>query len=194
MVWKVPVLVGFIGAALGVTLWWDVHYGSRAPLAWAAAMVPVVTFLAFLFWFSKGINKLALRNSIAATFVVTFFVLLGIFMFFNGFRDKDGKPTDPPMITQTLLDEFNLLMGGVMAFYFGTISFEPDRNVTGNGAHATSPVADSSGNYTATLIPGSYVATAEFVAQDGAKYSVEEKFAIATGEDKALDLRLTKPS
>jgi hypothetical protein len=76
---------------------------------------------------------------------------------------------------------------------FVPLTFSPDTNATApNGAKAGSALADANGNYTVSLAPGSYVATASYNAADGTKYNVRQAFTVSVGDDKALDLKLTK--
>ena len=62
-------------------------------------------------------TKSKTRNAITATFIVTYFLLLGLFVF------KGGDDKISP-IADTLVTNFTLLMGVVIAFHFGTTAYE----------------------------------------------------------------------
>lgn len=63
------------------------------------------------------ITKSGTRNAITGTFMVTYFILLGLFVFFHS--DRDVSP-----ITNTLVTNFTFLMGAVIASHFGTSTYE----------------------------------------------------------------------
>jgi hypothetical protein len=67
-------------------------------------------------------TKSKTRNAITATFVVTYFLLLGLFVFFKG---RDTKE-EVGAITDTLVTNFTILMGVVIAFHFGTNACEKE--------------------------------------------------------------------
>jgi hypothetical protein len=118
--WKWAIgLVIFIAVILAGALLWDYAAGTLAPVSWAVAVSAVATFFTMLFALPpRGqITKSGTRNAITGTFIVTYFMLLGLFVFFHS--DKDVSP-----ITNTLVTNFTFLMGVVIASHFGTSTYE----------------------------------------------------------------------
>jgi hypothetical protein len=119
------VLMGLLVLAVsGVALAWDVWKDTHAPVAWAVGAVAVITFFGSLI--ILGINsKARIRTSITIAFVATYFVLLGLVAFLSqpAGGEADGQ-TQTPEVTNTLVTNFTVLMGVVVAFYFGATAYE----------------------------------------------------------------------
>jgi uncharacterized protein with PQ loop repeat len=116
---KLVLLLLFIGAALAGGLWWNHSQGTLAPVSWAVGVSAVATFFTTLVFLPPAgkITKSGTRNAITSTFIVTYFLLLGLFVFFEG--ETGNSP-----ITDTLVTNFTFLMGVVIAFHFGTTAYE----------------------------------------------------------------------
>jgi hypothetical protein len=108
-----------IAIVLGVALYWENEGGTLAPVSWSVAIAAIATFFVFLYAFApnKTPTKTAFRNALTATFTVTYFILLGLFVFFH-------SDSDPSSISTTLVTNFTFLMGVVIAFHFGTTAYE----------------------------------------------------------------------
>jgi hypothetical protein len=79
----------------------------------------VVTFFVLLLGLppTGTITKSGTRNAITGTFIVTYFLLLGVVVFYKG--EANASQT-----ANTLVSNFTLLMGVVIAFHFGTTAYE----------------------------------------------------------------------
>lgn len=119
-------LVVIIGGALLVDTWRDSH----APVAWAVASTAVITFFGsvLLMGGPKSITKEQMTNAIAAAFITTYLVLIGLVAFLSQRAPKATNGSTQaaattPEITDTLITNFTILMGLVMTFYFGTSAY-----------------------------------------------------------------------
>ena len=88
-------VVAIVATGLALEAWWK----SVAPVACAVGAVGVVTFFGFI-GIVGGVpaviaHRARMRDAIAATFVVVYFVLLGLLAFFRG--------EDAPGISETLV-------------------------------------------------------------------------------------------
>jgi hypothetical protein len=77
--------------------------------------IGIITFLGVLVLSHRGghpgFSKFEMRCAIAATFMVVYFTMLGVLLFSN----MDLSP-----VARTLIKNFTYLVGGVIAFYFGS--------------------------------------------------------------------------
>lgn len=83
---------------------------------------------------TKQGTKSGMRNAITGTFTVTSLMALGLFLFFHGGDD----PLNP--VTDALVKNFTLLMGVVMASYFGTTTYEKVAQVRAVVANPARPM------------------------------------------------------
>jgi hypothetical protein len=128
-----------LALAMGLTLWRDIN----GPLAAGTAAIGVVTFFGMLS-IGGGFEKMTgketkdrIRDAITATFIVVYVVLLGLLAFQHFASEQKTSP-----IADTLVTNFTVLMGVVIAFYFGTTTYEKVKRVAGddpqkNGSQAT---------------------------------------------------------
>lgn len=129
--WKwVVALVFFIGSAIGGGLWWSQLHHSLWPVSWALVASAITTFFVLLYAPKPtgAITKSGMRNAITGTFIVMYFALLGLFVFFH----SDNQPTQ---IASTLVSNFTFLMGVVIAFHFGTTTYEKVAQVNAAALH-----------------------------------------------------------
>ena len=138
----------FIAAALAGGLIWEDREGTLAPVSWAVAISAVVTFFTLLSFLPPDgqMTKSKTRNAITATFIVAYFLLLGLFVFKGGDNEVSG-------IADTLVTNFTFLMGVVIAFHFGTATYEKVASVrasaaTDNAAAVADAAAASEGEGT----------------------------------------------
>lgn len=75
---------------------------------------------------------------------------------------------------------------------FAQVEFTADTTVSPNAAKDQTLLADSSGNYTIDLAPGSYVMKVTFTGPDGTEYSGTQNVVVASTETLTVDLRLAK--
>jgi hypothetical protein len=112
---------------------------SRAPLAFCAIAAAIITFFSFVSdlrvsSFQTTLDEGALRRAIAASIVVEYLVLLGMFAFWEG-----GSETLPP-VTQALVTSFTTVVGVVIAFYFGSAAYiEAKTRTRGNSGTTVEP-------------------------------------------------------
>jgi membrane protease YdiL (CAAX protease family) len=120
-----------LALAMGLTLWRD----TNGPLAAGAAAIGVITFFGMLS-IGDGFEKMTgkdkkdrIRDAITATFIVVYVVLLGLLAFQHFASEQKTSP-----IADTLVTNFTVLMGVVIAFYFGTTTYEKVKGVAGEDA------------------------------------------------------------
>jgi hypothetical protein len=109
-----------ISATIGTGLWMNVQFQTLHGVTFALAVSGVVMLVAVLVSqgeMSTG-SKVKMRNALAAAFATTYLVTFGLVVFFQDAR------TELPRLTETLLSNFTLLVGGVFAFYFGGTTIE----------------------------------------------------------------------
>jgi hypothetical protein len=135
--WTTPTPPALLAAAnlviLALALGFTVGRGKVGPLAAGTAAIGVVTFFGMLS-IGGGFEKMTgketkdrIRDAIAATFIVVYVVLLGLLAF--GVFVTGQKPSP---IADTLVTNFTVLMGVVIAFYFGTTTYEKVKRVAGD--------------------------------------------------------------
>lgn len=119
-------LATFAIAACGIAEWaWDfVHIstGHDSILAIVILFVAVANFYGSLIIFGPKdgeslFPKEVVRDAIAASLIITYFVVLVIAIFYV---HKDDKL---PAMTETMIGSFTTVVGIVVVFYFGSIAF-----------------------------------------------------------------------
>ncbi len=114
----VLLILGIVGAALIVTY----YRGTQAPLAFSTVAAAVITF----FYLMPRPNNTSgdassgeglLRRAIAGSIVVQYLVLVGLAAYLQVGAEK------LPPITETLITNFTMIVGVVIAFYFGSSAY-----------------------------------------------------------------------
>src|ERR1700687_4068565 len=122
---KVLLVVVNCTVAVGAPVW--NYYFTRSDIALqaGAALVAVTTFTCV--WLLQRSRKWgdpladSMRDGIAASFVVTYLVMVGWAGFFNYSVSTDPAQLDRlAPLTQQLIGNFTVLTGIVVGFYFGT--------------------------------------------------------------------------
>lgn len=96
---------------------WNHEGDTLAPVS--VGIAAIATFLT-MFYVNPpigSITKSKTRNAVTGTCMVTYFLLLSLFVFFEG----DGGIGE---VTDTLVTNFTFSMGVVIAFHFGTSTYE----------------------------------------------------------------------
>jgi hypothetical protein len=100
----------------------------------AAAMVGVLTFFGVLGLHDESaLAKERIRDAIASAFIVVYLVLLGLL----AFQSVSGEGFETPEVANTLVTNFTVLMGVVIAAYFGATTYEKVKGVAGEGSQGT---------------------------------------------------------
>jgi cytochrome bd-type quinol oxidase subunit 2 len=125
------VILVLIGGAMGLAVAFD----TNAPIAAATAAVGVVTFFGMLGAYgetppSRDERHDRIRDATAVTFIVVYVVLLGLLAFAKVTMDEQA-----PEIASTLVTNFTALMTVVIAFYFGSTTYEKVRGVNVRGVN-----------------------------------------------------------
>ena len=114
---------GALVLAESIGLWITRHWGTLG-VTWALSVTPIVTFVALLVT-QRGntqapavITTAMMRNAIAGSFVLTYLVSVAFVLFYN---DKHEVPEG---VTKLLVQNFTVLLGVIIAFYFGTTTRE----------------------------------------------------------------------
>ena len=121
------IVVVVVGGAFALDRAWDNH----APLGWAVGASAVIIFVGFLAM-SQGDMTARIRIAMAATFVITYFVLLGMVTFLS--QPAEGARTTTE-VSNALITNFTVLMGVVVAFYFGSATVEKITKINAIAEH-----------------------------------------------------------
>lgn len=116
--WSIVAIGGIVVVVVATALALDRAWDSHAPIGWAVGASAVITFVGFLA-ISAGDMIPRLRIAIAASFVVAYVVLLGMVTFL--IEPTDGGSSE---VSSTLVTNFTVLMGTVVAFFFGSSAVE----------------------------------------------------------------------
>ena len=121
-----------IVSAAGLFVWSWVFDGRHdAILSFTVFAVAVVTFFGALS-LGKTLggewqpSKAGLRNAIAVSVIVTHFLILALYIFLK-------SPNEPSLMTQNLVTNFTMIVGVVIAFYFGTSAYVQVRQLEQEG-------------------------------------------------------------
>ena len=114
-----------LAVAVGAPLWNYYFTRDDIPLQAGAAVIAVTTFTSvWLIQRSRAYGNPttdSMRDAIAASFVVTYLVMVAWSAFFNYAVNVDqGRQAVLAPLTQTLISNFTILTGLVVGFYFGT--------------------------------------------------------------------------
>lgn len=106
---------------VGLLLAWRWNLGGR-PLSGALVATAVTAFVGLLALNQSRpdrwkLTESVMRSTIAGSMILVYLVLLGIVAFFS------SGPEQLPGITQTFVSNFTMLIGVVVAFYFGTSAY-----------------------------------------------------------------------
>jgi protein-S-isoprenylcysteine O-methyltransferase Ste14 len=150
------VLIVDLATAIGAPIWDYYFLRSDVPLQVGAATIAVVTFLGT--WMAErnvagsGPEANTMRDAIAATFVVTYLVIVG-WATFLGFYSGNGQETLNPL-ANTVLPSFTVLTGVVVGGYFGADAIKQvthiraaqgrSQNVSASDRASTDTAADES--------------------------------------------------
>ena len=115
--------------AVGAPLWNYYFTTGDAALQAGAAVIAVTTFTSV--WLIQRSRTYgyptteSMRDAIAASFVVTYLVMVAWSAFFRYTENMDlGRQVVLAPLTQTLISNFTILTGLVVAFYFGADAFK----------------------------------------------------------------------
>jgi hypothetical protein len=149
IVWAVGLAVIGLAALLGGLLIAQLPGGRYFGVAWAMALIAVMSFLGFLVLAlskaSKGapghtrLGKGDLRGAITASFVIVYLVVLTSTLYYHPaptvtktttFQSGETTmttttPGAPP--SDVMLRSFTWIMGVIAAFYFGTTAYEASK-------------------------------------------------------------------
>jgi hypothetical protein len=94
----------------------------RIPLAFAVVAAALVTFFWFVSWPQRQSSDAmseegVMRRAIAASIVVEYLILVGLFVFW------ESDVTTLPPLTQALVSNFTAVVGIVIGFYFGASAY-----------------------------------------------------------------------
>ena len=114
---------GTLVAVVTIGLWLDRHWGAIG-ITWTVSATPIITFAGLLVAQVRGepsdtrITTSRMRNAIAGSFILTYLVSVGLVLFYH------DTAAETRGVTKTLVTNFTVLMGVIIAFYFGTATRE----------------------------------------------------------------------
>ena len=115
-------LADVLVVTIGYFIWIDIFKGSHdGILALTLTAVAIITFFGFIaLEQSLGgewkLTKAGMRNAITVSVLTVYFVLLALIIFLK-------SPEKPQPLTETLVSNFTVVVGVVIAFFFGASAY-----------------------------------------------------------------------